>query len=73
MQPSSMKLTDSQALRCRRCGRWPDQSIGIRGDWICDPVKLCPGCYERMVFKAVHRGLTEHTAIMHFITGRLAK
>lgn len=49
--PSAVKHLSDPAWRCARCGRWPDQRTGITGDWLIEPVMLCPGCHERVMFK----------------------
>jgi hypothetical protein len=71
MRPSNMKWTETKAIRCVRCGRWPDQHTGVGGDWLVQPARLCPGCHERMVFKAVRHGNTTEHEIVSYITQRL--
>jgi hypothetical protein len=60
IKPSNMKFEYPEDLRCVRCGVWPDQSTGNRArwdDWFEDDwFRLCPGCYERVMFAAVRSG-----------------
>jgi hypothetical protein len=57
-EPSEMKHDAREDLRCSRCGVWPDQYTGIRGDWLISPMRLCPGCYDRIEFRSVRDGVT---------------
>ena len=66
MRPSAMKLTEPNVIRCRRCGRYPDQSIGIRGEWIEEPVTLCTGCQDRVAFQGARHGLNFEDAITQY-------
>ena len=53
VKPSDMKLTAEQDSRCARCGVWPDQNVGVTGDWLIAPTRLCPSCHARVEFNAV--------------------
>jgi hypothetical protein len=40
----------------RAVGGWPDQNTGVSGDWLIEPLRLCPGCHERVEFLRVRAG-----------------
>jgi hypothetical protein len=56
MEPSAMKHRRADDLRCARCGRWPDQPIGVSADWLREPVPLCGGCWQRVEYAARRLG-----------------
>jgi hypothetical protein len=72
MRPSDMKFSGGRERRYRRCARWPDQEIGIGGDRVVEPIRVCPGCWERMRFRAVQPGQTTEEDILWFVMRRLA-
>lgn len=55
MRPSDLRLDGGGDRRCARYGRWPGQRTGVIGDWLIEPVRLCPGCHQRVEFMLARR------------------
>jgi hypothetical protein len=60
MRASDLKAAEAEDSRCVRCGRWPDQNTGVRGDWLIQPLTLCPGCHQRVEWRLQSRGDSLH-------------